>query len=150
MRRPDRTAAPLSRRSRARRRLVLSAAGSLSLLTAVAPALGQVGYTGVPPTTAPPDVYVVDAYVGTSPGTSPGVVARVGAGARPSALASQVGSAGTVSVADGGPGDAPAVDEGDGGGDGRLVTGWDVLTIGALGLTAVVAFAIAAARFRSL
>lgn len=145
MRRPDRTAAPLSRRSRARRRLVLSAVGSLSLLTAVAPALGQVDYTGVPPTTAPPDVYVVDAYVGTSPGTSPGVVARVGAGARPSALASQVGSAGTLSVADGDPGDAPAVDEG----DGRLVTGWDVLTIGALGLTAVVAFAIAAARFRS-
>lgn len=143
---PDANPAGASRHAGARRRLFLLAVGTMPLLTGVAPALGQAEYTGVLPTTPPPDVYVVDTYVGTSPGTSPGVVTLVGAGVRPSVFPSQLGSVGTISVADGALGDAPAVDEG----DGRLVTGWDVLTIGALGLTAVVAFAVGGARFRSL
>lgn len=141
---PDATPMRGSRHRRVRRRLLLFAVGSMPLLTGVAPALGQVDYTGVPPTTAPPDVYVVDTYVGASGNTSPGVMILVGAGVPPSALPSQLASAGTISVADAALGAAPAVDEG----DRRLVTGWDVVTIAALGLTAVVAFA-AAARFRS-
>lgn len=140
---PDANPVGVSGQPRVRLRLFLWAVGTMPLLAGVAPALGQDGYTGVPPTTAPPDVYVVDAYVGASPGTSPGVVTLVGAGVRPSALPSPLGSVGAISVADGALGDAPAVDEG----HGRLVTGWDVFTIGALGVTAVVAFA--AARFRS-
>lgn len=145
MRTHDANPARGSAQHRARRRLFLLAVGSMPLLMGVAPAQGQVGYTGVPPTTAPPDVYVVDTYGDTSPGAQPGVVTLVGAGVRPSALPSPIGSGGTISVADGALGEAPAVDEG----DGRLVTGWDVLVIGALGLTAVVAFAVTAARFRS-
>ncbi|MDQ4069863.1 MAG: hypothetical protein M3203_10410 [Actinomycetota bacterium] len=119
--------------------------GTVLLLGGAAPALGQVDYTGVPPTAPPPDVYVVDTYVGAPAASSPGVVTSVGAGVRPSALPSQLATGGAIFVADAALGVAPAVDEG----DRRLVTGWDVVTIGALGLTAVVAFAVAAARFRS-
>lgn len=144
MRTPDDTLTRGSRHPRVRRGLFLLAMGSMAL-TGIAPALGQVDYTGVPPTTAPSDVYVVDAYVGTYAGASPATVTVVGAGVRASVLPSQLGSGGTISVADAALGDAPTVDEG----GRRLVTGWDVLTLAALGLTAVVAFAVAAARFRS-
>ena len=143
MRTPDAAPMRASRHLPVVRRLLLLVVGPIALLSGVAPALGQVDYTGVPPITAPPDAYVVDTYVNTYAGTSPGAVTLVGAGPRPSA--SQVGSGGTISVANAALGEAPRVDEV----DRRLVTGWDVLTIAALGLTAVVAFAVAAARFRS-
>jgi hypothetical protein len=141
---PDATAMPVLRHRSVRRRVFLLAV-AMPLLTGLAPALGQVDYTGVPPAPASPDVYVVDTYVGTAAGTGPNVVTVTGSGTRPSVLPSQLGLGGTISLTDAAVGQAPIVDEG----DHRLVTGWDVLTIAGLGLTAVVAFAVAAGRFRS-
>ena len=145
MRRPD--AGPVRRPAPtgARRLLLLLSAGIVLLLAGAAPALSQAEYAGLPP--APPqDVYVVDAYVATYAGAPPGVAPPVGGGVRPLGPPPLSGSGGTVSVAGAPLDDAPpAADQG----DRRLVTGWDVITITALGLTAVVAFATSAARFRS-
>lgn len=128
----------------ARRLLLLLPAGIVLLLAGAAPALGQAGYTGLPPA-APQDAYVVEAYVATYAGTPPGVAPPLGAAVR-SPAPPLSGSGGTVSVAGASLDDAPPAA---GQGDRRLVTGWDVVTITALGLTAVVAFATSAARFRS-
>lgn len=144
MRRPDPAGVPRPAPAGARRLLLLLSAGTVLLLAGAAPALSQAEYTGLPP--APPqDPYVLEAYVGTFGNTSPGVVTPVG-GVRPPGPPPLTGSAGTVSVANAPLDDAPPAA---GQGDRRLVTGWDVVIITALGLTAVVAFATSAARFRS-
>ena len=145
MRRPDPAGVRRPAPAGARRLLLLLSAGSALLLAGAAPALSQADYTGLPP--APPqDPYVIETYVGTSGNTSPGVAPPVGAGVRPPAPPPLTGSGGTVSVASAALDDAPPAPVQ---GDRRLVTGWDVVTITALGLTAVVAFATSAARFRS-
>ena len=134
-----------SRQSRATLLLVFSA-GALLLLLGAAPASGQVDYTGVPPVPTGPDVYVVDTYVGTYAGNPPAVAPLVAAGFRPMGPPPLGGSGGTMSVASAALAEGPeATIEG----DRSLVTGWDLVTMTALGLTAVVAFAISAARFRS-
>lgn len=122
--------------------------GLLFLLSVVAfvllgtPALGQAGYTGVPTPPPPGGMYVgpvsVDPYTGAR---APAVVLpRLPApdrGGEPS---------GPVSVASGRLDDlAPTPEQG----KGSLVTGWDLVTLAGLGLTAVVAFAVSAGRFRA-
>lgn len=136
MRRPD--AADV------RRLLFLLSASAVLVLAGAAPAASQAEYTGLPPA-GPHDAYVVDAYVGTYADTSPGIATLAEGGVRPPAPPLR-GSAGSVSVASAPFDDAPpTADQG----DRRLVTAWDVITMIALGLTAVVAFATSAARFRS-
>ena len=127
------------------RTLLFVSTAAASLLTGSAPAFGQVDYTGVPPVPPVPDVYVVDTYVGTYAGTPPGAAPPVAAGIRPAAPPLG-GSDGRTSVAGAALGEAPEplVE-----GDRRVVTGWDLVTMTALGLTGLVAFAISAARFRS-
>ena len=145
MRRPDPSAVRRPAPAGARRLLFLLFAGSVLALTGAAPALSQAEYTGLP-LAAPQDAYVMEAYVATLNGASPGVAPPLGGPVRPPVPAPLAGSGGTVSVASASLDDAPpAADQG----DRRLVTGWDVITITALGLTAVVAFATSAARFRS-
>ena len=132
-------------RAGARRLLLLLSAGIVLLLAGAAPALSQAEYTGLPP--APlQDAYVVEAFVAAYAGVSPGVPPSVGGAVRPLGPPPLSGSGGTVSVASSSLDDAPPAAAQ---GDRRLVTGWDVITITALGLTAVVAFATSAARFRS-
>ena len=129
---------------RRRVRLVMSTAAFLvALLVTGAPAaLAQAGYTGVPPSPPPGDVYVepvyVDPYSGV--GAPPVVVARL------PVVAPQRRPAGVMSVG-AGPLDGlgPTSEQT----DGRLVTGWDLVTLAGLGLTAVVAFAVSAGRIRS-
>ncbi len=134
----------MSQRRRLGLLLVLWSAATL-LLTGAAPALGQVDYAGVPPVPPVPDVYV-DTYVGTYAGSPLGAAPPVATAVRPPGPPPPGRSGGTMSVSSAALGEAPqALVEG----DRRLVTGWDVVTIAALGLTAVVAFAISAARFRS-
>ncbi|MDQ3898098.1 MAG: hypothetical protein M3326_12810, partial [Actinomycetota bacterium] len=106
-----------------------------------------------PASPPPADVYVVDPYVDpyvnpyVNPyvGASAAVGAPVGDGVRRSGPPLS-GSGGTVSVTDAALGDPPT-DRTEG--DRRLVTGWDVVSITALGLTAVVGLSASAARFRS-
>lgn len=127
-----------------RTRLVVSTATFLvALLVAGAPAaLAQVGYTGVPPSPPPGDVYVEPVYVDpyTGAGAPP-----VGA-ARLPAVAPQRRPAGAMSVDTGSPGDLRPTPEQTAG---RLVTGWDLATLAGLGLTAVVAFGVSAGRIRA-
>lgn len=135
------------RRPRHHRGAMLFAfSAAASLLMGPGPAFGQVDYTGVPPAPPADDVYVVETYVGTYAGNPPAVASQVAAGVRPLGPPPLGGSGGTMSVASAALGEGPeaAIE-----GDRRLVTGWDVVTMTALGLTAVVAFAVSAARFRS-
>ena len=144
MRQPDIRRVRRPRRPPVRTLLRILGLGGVLLLSGAAPALGQVDYTGVPPTVNPPDVYVVDTYVGTPASNSPGVVTLVSAGIRPPAMITPTGSPGTLSVADAAAADPP-VNEG----DRRLVTGWDLVTVAGLGVTALAAFAVSGLRFRS-
>lgn len=118
---------------------VLSAGAFLLLGT---PALGQVQYTGVPTPPPPGEIYVepvsVDPYTGVRP---PAVVL-----ARRPAPDAGGGPSGPVSVASRPLEDLTTTPEQ---GDGSLVTGWDLVTLAGLGLTAVVAFAVSAGRYRA-
>lgn len=125
-------------------RLVLSTGVFLLAVLAVggSAALAQAGYTGVPVPPPPGDLYVdpvsVDPYTGVRPPTA--VVARLPAPQPPS------GPNGVMSVATGRLDDLPP---GGDGGNRALVTGWDLVSLAGLGLTAVVAFAVSAGRFRA-
>ncbi len=142
-RRSQEAPAPSSGHRAGRRLLLLVLAGSF-LLAAAPAALAQVGYTGVDP---PPQTRDTDAdpYVGlyVSPSQDPGM-STVSAGPfsapRPS---SAVG--GAISVGNAALGDvSPPVEQGDG-----LLTRSDLVTTTALGLTAVIAFAVATGRLGS-
>jgi hypothetical protein len=102
-------------------------AGTL-LLAGTSAAVAQVGYTGLP--SSPPS----ETYVGTYVGPPSAVGTVVGAGGAPRA----------ASVANTQP-DAAEVTEP---GERSVVTGWDLVTIAALGMAAVVGFAVSAGRFR--
>lgn len=147
MSRPDNAVARRARSSRARRSLslLLFVLGTVVLLSAATPAMAQVGYAGVPSAPPPSDVYVGDAYVSPYAGGSTGVAAPRGVGDRsPGAPAS--GAAAAVSVRDPALTDRPPdVVRG----DGRLVTGWDVVSLTALGLVAVAGLSASAGRWRS-
>ena len=122
--------------------LFLLAVAGLFVVAVPAPAVGQAEYTGIAPPVPPADPYVGSTYAGLSPGAgAPPVVAARSPGTPPGSRAPAILSVGNAAL-----GEAPeVVDEA----SHRLVTGWDLVTIGALGLTAVVAFAVSAARFRS-
>lgn len=133
------------RSCRARRAALLLACGTVLLLSGATPARGQLGYTGVPPTSPSSDVYVGDTYAGLYLGPSPSVATAAGGVVRSSGPASS-GTAATLSVADAALNDGPPeMAEG----DRRLVTPWDVVSIAALGLTAVAGLSASAGRFRS-
>lgn len=128
-----------------RTRLVVSTGTFLvALLVAGAPAaLAQVGYTGVPTSPPPGDVYVEPVYVDPYTGVgapSPVVAARLPAVA-PQRRPAGVMSVDTRSLDDLRPASEPTA--------GRLVTGWDLVTLAGLGLTAVVAFGVSAGRVRA-
>lgn len=134
MRRPDRAPLKSSRRRGPCGFLLVLLTGTV-LLTGAPAALGQAGYTGVTP---PPPI--VDTYVGPYVGLGPPA-----GGAVQLATPRAQGAAGAA-ISVGNPlGDASAVDRG----ANRVVTGWDMVTIAALGFTAVIAFAVSAGRFRS-
>jgi hypothetical protein len=109
------------------------------LLAETHSAMAQVGYTGVP---LPP---LPDTYIGTyvGPASSVGTVV-----AAPGPLAASVPQdvvRRPASVANSpldGAVEATAPRQR------GVITGWDLATIGALGLTAVIAFALSAGRFR--
>lgn len=125
------------------RLVVPTGAFLVGLLVAGAPgALAQAGYTGVPPSPPPGDAYVEPVYVDpyTGVGAPPVVVARL------PVVAPQRQPAGVVSVGTGPlDGLGPTSEQT----DGRLVTGWDLVTLAGLGLTAVLAFAVSAGRIRA-
>ena len=124
-------------------RFVLSTAvlSFAALMAGASPALAQVGYTGIPAPPPPGDVYVQPVYVDpyTGVGAPPG-----GPGRLPAPLPSG-GPTGVMSVATGPLDDRPPT--GDQGAR-AVVTGWDLVTLAGLGLTAVVAFAVSAGRSR--
>ena len=98
------------------------------LLAGTSAAVAQVGYTGVPsPST--------DTYVGTYVGPSSAVGTAAGGGG-----ATRVASVANTPQPDAAQATEPS--------ERRVVTGWDLVTIAALGLAAVVAFAVSAGRFR--
>lgn len=138
MRRPDRAPLKTSRHRGACGFLLVLMTGTV-LLTGAPAALGQAGYTGVAP---PPPI--VDTYVGPYVGPYVGLGPPAG-GAVQLATPRAQGAAGPV-ISVGNPlGDPSAIDRG----ANRVVTGWDMVTIAALGFTAVIAFAVSAGRFRS-
>lgn len=124
-----------SRRPRATLLLLTLSAGAF--LLAGAPALGQTGYTGVEPPPPPGDTYV-GPYAGIA--TPPGVAVRL------PTPTPQGPSGAAVSVATGALGDPGQTADPN---RRNLVTGWDLVAVAALGLVAVVAFAVSAGRFRS-
>lgn len=113
-----------------------------AFLLAGGPALGQTGYTGVTPPPPPPpgDTYVDPVQAYPALGASPGGLARLPAPA-PAGSPGTAMSVGTENLNE----SAQPLDQG----RGRLVTGWDLVIVAALGLTALVAFATTAGRFRS-
>ena len=115
--------------------LVLSAG---ILVVGGTPLAAQVGYTGVPAAPSP------DTYLGTYVGTPSAVGTVVGGTGAPVSVP-QGGAARTASVAHA-PEDYAA--EAAEPGDHSVVTGWDLVTIAALGLAGVVAFAVSAGRLR--
>lgn len=136
MRRPDGVVMERSRRLRSTLLLLVLSPGAV--LLAGAPAVGQTGYTGIGPPPPPPG----DTYVVSYPGipTPSGVVVRL------PEPAPRGPSGAAVSVQTQGLGDPPQTV----GADRRnLVTGWDLVAVTGLGLTAVIAFAVSAGRFRS-
>lgn len=133
---PDTAPTGSSRRVLARSLLFVLAAATF-LLVGTQPALGQVDYTGVP-TSVPPG----DTYVGPYAGLSPGVASAALGTVRPPGPPSRSAS---MSVGNAALGDVPSAAQRS---DPRLVTGWDLVTMAALGLTGVVAFAVSAARYR--
>ena len=136
MSRPDRV--PMKRSLPVRATIVFVLCGATLLLAGTPPTVAQVGYTGVP--SPPPG----DIYVGSYVGPASAVGTGAGTGAR-AATVPQGGAARTASVASAPQAEsAQATDPGERG----VVTGWDLVTIAALGLTGVVAFAVSAARFR--
>jgi hypothetical protein len=135
----------MARSRRTRRPLLLFALGTLLLLSGARPALGQLGYTGVPAASPPPDVYVGDPYVGPYVVASPGVAPPAGADVRSPGPAPSAAPA-ALSVSDAALTDRPPDMVK---GDRRLVTGWDVASIAALGLIAVAGLSASAGRLRS-
>ena len=123
---------------------LMLALGTVLLLSGATPALGQLGYTGTPPAASPQDVYVGDPYVSPYVASSPGVAPPAGEAVRSAGLRPS-GTAAAVSVTDAALSDPPPdVVEG----DGSVVTGWDVVAITALGLTAVAGLSASAGRLR--
>ena len=116
--------------------LLVFAVSAGTLLLVGSPALAQTGYTGIPPT----DTYVgpVDTYVGL--GGSPR------AGVALSAPTPQGSTGGMITVGTEGLDGPPETLS-----DGRrnLVSGWDLITIAAVGLTVAVGFARSTGRFPS-
>ena len=127
-----------------RSRLLFFVATAIFSLAGAPAALGQVDYVGIPPPTGDP--YIVT-YVGTYAGPSPQFGGPAGgAGQVLAPPVSQAGANGGISVSTAALGESPQpVDEG----DGRLVTGWDLVTMAAIGLGALAALAVPAGRFRS-
>lgn len=125
-----------SRPVRATLLLLMLSAGAF--LLAGAPALGQTGYTGVGPPPPPPGDTYVGPYTGIA--AAPGVAARL-----PEPMPRGLADA-TVSVASRGLGGPPQTVDAD---RRNLVTGWDLVALASLGLTAVVAFAVSTGRLRS-
>lgn len=137
MSRPD--PVPMMRSLPARATIVFALCAATLLLAGTPSTVAQVGYTGVP-SPPPADIYV-GTYVG--PASARGtVVAGTGAQA---ATAPQAGAARTALV--GSPLQAESAQATEPGERG-VVTGRDLVTIAALGLTGVVAFALSARRFR--
>ena len=109
------------------------------LLAGTHSAMAQVDYTGVPSSSSQ------DTYLGTYVGPASAVGTAV-AGTAPSAASVPQGGAGRTASVAGAP--LPDSVEASELGERSVVTGWDLVTIGALGLTAVIAFALSAGRFR--
>jgi hypothetical protein len=121
--------------------LFLLLTGSL-VLTAAPAALGQGGYTGVTPPRPVGDPYVgpyVGPYLG--PQGLPIAAERAGEFSGPGPQ----GSAGGAISVENAAGDASSPAQGDDG----LLTRSDLVTSGALGLGALIAFVLATGRFRS-
>lgn len=114
--------------------LLFASAGTLLLIGS--PAFAQTGYIGVPP--VDPYVVPVGSYVGI--GTSPGAGVR-SSGPTPQGSPGAVITVGTEGL--GAPPDTLIV------GRRSVVTGWDLVVIAAVGLTAVAGFAVPTGRFRS-
>lgn len=131
-------------RERSRRLLFLLLIAGIFMLAGAPAALGQAAYyTGVTPPLPPIEGTYVGAYVGPSIGLfgSPGT----GAGGQPPAPGAQGGARSVVSVGVEAGGGFPLTDDlGQ-----RFVTGRDLVTVAALGLTGVVGLAVSAGRSRS-
>lgn len=137
MRRRDRT--PMKRSLPLLASIVLVLCAGTFVPGGTPSAAAQVGYTGVPSSSS------TDTYLGTyvGPPSAVGtVVANTGA---PAASVPHGGAARTPSLAHA-SGDYAA--EAAEPGDHSVVTGWDLVTIAALGLAGVVAFAVSAGRLR--